>query len=246
MTRPATTSGTTSGTTAGSATADREHAPTAPVGPGELHERDEPDEQIAGRATGGIGAGAGFGWLLVVTGAVGLLAAATLLVEKILLLQDPTYVPSCSLNAVISCGSIMNTAQAEVFGFPNPIMGVAGFAVVLTVGAALLAGARFRRWFWWGLQLGVTFGIVFVHWLVVQSLYRINALCPYCMVVWVVTITLFVAVTAGNVRRGVLPGGRAAREVADFAPTIAVGWVLVVAALVVTRFWDYFSTLLPG
>ena len=33
---------------------------------------------------------------------------------------------------------------------------------------------------------------MFVHWLIFQSLYRIGALCPYCMVVWAVTISLLV------------------------------------------------------
>ena len=110
--------------------------------------------------------------------------------------------PTCSINPILSCGSVMKTAQAEAFGFPNPIIGVAGFTVVLTTGAALLAGATFRRWFWLGLQAGVTFGIGFVHWLIFQSLYRIDALCPYCMVVWIVTIPIFLFVTLRNLRGG--------------------------------------------
>ena len=121
-------------------------------------------------------------------GAVGLVAAAVLLIEKIKLIEDPDYIPSYSINPILSCGSIMRTDQAEAFGFPNPIIGVAGFAVVLTVGLALFAGATFARWFWLGLQVGVTFGVVFVHWLIFQSLYRIDALCPYCMVVWAVIL----------------------------------------------------------
>src|SRR3546814_5623693 len=95
-----------------------------------------------------------------------------LLIEKIALLEDPTYVPSCSINPILSCGSVMSTEQAEVFGFPNPIIGVAGFAIVTTVGVALVAGARLQRWFWWGLQAGTTFGVVFIHWLMFQSLDR--------------------------------------------------------------------------
>ena len=138
-------------------------------------------------------------------GGIGLLAAAVLLIEKIDVIEDPDYVPTCSINPVLSCGSVMTSDQAEAFGFPNPILGVAGFAVVLTTGAAMLAGATFRRWYWLGLQAGVTFGVVFVHWLIFQSLYRIGALCPYCMVVWVVTIPLFLFVTLHNVRTGALP-----------------------------------------
>jgi len=44
-----------------------------------------------------------------------------------------------------------------------------------------------------------------VHWLIFQSLYRIGALCPYCMVVWVVTITVFWNVTLHNLTREHLP-----------------------------------------
>src|SRR3546814_12772147 len=92
----------------------------------------------------------------------------------------------------------MSTEQAEVFGFPNPIIGVAGFAIVTTVGVALVAGARLQRWFWWGLQAGTTFGVVFIHWLMFQSLYRIDALCPYCMVVWAVINPQFCSTTHPN------------------------------------------------
>lgn len=127
-------------------------------------------------------------WLLLIDGLIGTLAAFVLTVEKLALLADSAYVTSCSLNPVLNCGSIMRTKQAEVFGFPNPLIGVAAFPIVAATGAALLAGARLRSWYWLGLQVGTTLGAGFVAWLIFQSLYRINALCPYCMVVWVVAI----------------------------------------------------------
>lgn len=188
------------------------------------------------------------GWLYVVAGAIGFLAAFTLLVEKIELLEDPTYVPSCSINPILSCGSVMRTDQAAAFGFPNPIIGVAGFAIVTTVGMAVLAGAAFHRWFWWGLQAGVTFGVVFIHWLIFQSLYRIDALCPYCMVVWVVTIPLFWYTTLHNLQhRG--PGqayrpGAIVGTLTEFHGVMLTVWYLAITALVAQRFWDYWSTLL--
>ncbi len=187
-------------------------------------------------------------FVLVLGGAVGLLAAAVLLIEKIKLIEDPDYIPSCSINPILSCGSIMRTDQAEAFGFPNPIIGVAGFAAVLTVGLAVLAGASLARWFWLGLQVGVTFGIVFVHWLIFQSLYRIGALCPYCMVVWAVTIPLFWYVTLHNVgHRHLRPRGVAARvgvAAQEYHGVVLTGWYLIVVGLVAQRFWDYWSTLL--
>ena len=187
--------------------------------------------------------------LLIIGGAIGLLAAAVLLIEKIALIEDPDYIPTCSINPILSCGSVMTTPQAEAFGFPNPVIGVAGFAIVLTTGMVLLAGATLRRWYWLGLQAGVTFGVAFIHWLIFQSLYRIDALCPYCMVVWVVTIPLFLYVTLHNIRSGALPKPRsfagAISVVDEYRGVAATAWYLTITALIAERFWDYWQTLLP-
>lgn len=185
-------------------------------------------------------------WVLTVGGLIGFVAAFVLMVEKIALLKDPSYVPSCSLNPVLSCGSVMRTEQAEAFGFPNPLLGVAGFAVVTTVGVALLAGARLPRWFLLGLQAGSTFGLVFVHWLIFQSLYRIGALCPYCMVVWAVTIPVFWYTTLDNLTALSRPPRlRAAVDaVARLHSVVPVLWYLVILALIGVEFWDYWRTLL--
>lgn len=178
-------------------------------------------------------------WVLLVCGGVGLSAALVLLVEKIRLVADPSYVPSCSISPLLSCGSVMSTPQAELFGFPNPILGVAGFAALTTVAVTILSGARLPAWYWAGLTVGTALGTVFVHWLIFQSLYRIGALCPYCMVVWVVTTTAFVAVLARWSRVGALP-----RWVAGYATSLVVAWALVVAALIAVQFWDYWITFL--
>ncbi|WP_455432707.1 vitamin K epoxide reductase family protein [Streptosporangium soli] len=186
-------------------------------------------------------------WLLLVGGAIGLGSAFTLTVEKIALLKDPAYVPSCSINPVLSCGSVMTTPQAEVFGFPNPLLGIGAFAVVATVGAALLAGARPGRWFWLGLQAGVTFGVVFVHWLIFQSLYVIGALCPYCMLVWTVTIPIFLYVTLHNLRRRpFLPAGghRVVETMVGYHAVVVTVWFLGILTMIGVRFWSYWSTLL--
>lgn len=184
-------------------------------------------------------------WVLAVGGTVGLIAAVVLLVEKIALLEDPSYVPSCSINPILSCGSVMRTSQAEAFGFPNPIIGVSGFAGVATVGVALLAGAAASRWFWFALQAGVVFGVGFVHWLIFQSLYRIDALCPYCMVVWAVMIPVFWYTTLRNLGASSLVRHRPVHLVRDLHGVGLTLWYLGIVGLVSQRFWDYWSTLLP-
>ncbi|MBC2644843.1 MULTISPECIES: vitamin K epoxide reductase family protein [unclassified Rhodococcus (in: high G+C Gram-positive bacteria)] len=185
-------------------------------------------------------------WLLLIGGIVGLAAAFVLTVEKFALAADATYIPSCSLNPVLNCGSVMATEQASVFGFPNSLLGIAGFAVVAVTGAGLLAGARFARWYWLGLQAGVTAAAVFVHWLIVQSLYVIGALCPYCMAVWAVTIPIFWYVTLRNLHHGTFtPPVRAAVVSAGGNHLLPVTvWVLGVAALVLHRFFSFWSSLL--
>lgn len=184
------------------------------------------------------------GGLFTVGGLIGLVAAAVLLVEKIMLAENPDYVPSCSINPVLSCGSVMQTDQAAAFGFPNPIIGVGGFAALLAIGLGILAGARFARWYWAGVQLGVTFGVVFIHWLAYQSLYVIGALCPYCMVVWVVTIPVFLFTTIYNLQPARQRGNGFAAGLSENRWVILTAWYAVFVLLIGIRFWDYWSTLI--
>ena len=191
-------------------------------------------------------AGRGLAWLLLVGGMVGTAAAFVLTVEKFALLTDPAFVPSCNLNPVLSCGSIMRTDQAEVFGFPNPLIGLVGFPVLAATGAALLAGARLARWYWLGLHAGLTLGIAFVGWLIYQSLYRIGALCPYCMVVWAVVIPTFWYLTLTNLRLGRLglaASSPVARAVVSNHAVVLTCVVIGILALIAHRFWDYWITV---
>lgn len=188
------------------------------------------------------------GLLLVVLGSIGFLAAADLSIEKVALLKDPAYQPTCNISPILSCGSVMATPQAEAFGFPNPFIGVAGFAIVITAGMALLAGAQFRRWFWLGLQAGTVFGVVFIHWLMYQSIFNIGALCPYCMVVWTVTIPAFWYVLLYNLRqKNIRISGRLSK-LNDFAQknhaNILVFWYLAIVLTILVEFWYYWSTLI--
>lgn len=200
--------------------------------------RADPREEPQGRWTA---------WLLLVAGAVGLLASFVLAVEKYAVLADPGYVPTCSLNPVISCGTVMSSPQAELLGFPNPLLGIAGFSVLVTCAVAMLAGARPPAWFWWGLQAGVTAGVALVHWLIYTSLYRLGALCPYCMAVWVVTIVAFWYVSLHNLRASTdrLPArARGAVSVLHrHHGVVLTVWFLLVATAITERFWLYWSTL---
>jgi uncharacterized membrane protein len=175
----------------------------------------------------------GLAGVLLVGGLVGAVVSVVLLVEKIASLEDPGYVPSCSIDPVLSCGTIMRTAQASVLGFPNPVLGLLTYPVAAALGALVLGGTALPRWAWWGLQVGTTAGVLVVHWLMVQSLVVIGALCPYCMVAWVATIAMFWFVTVENLRAGRLGGAPASPALArHHGWGLAVWYVAILVAIV--------------
>ncbi|MBD0711765.1 MULTISPECIES: vitamin K epoxide reductase family protein [unclassified Streptomyces] len=191
----------------------------------------------------GIGAGKGLAWLLVITGAAGVLAAWVITIDKFKLLEDPNFTPGCSLNPIVSCGNIMKSEQASVFGFPNPMLGLVTYAAVVAIGAGLLAGARYRRWYWLGLNAGMLFGVGFCTWLMYQSLYEINSLCLWCCLAWVATIVMFWFVTSHNVRRGAIPAPSGLRTFFDeFTWILPVLHIGIIGMLILTRWWDFWTS----
>jgi uncharacterized membrane protein len=179
-------------------------------------------------------------WILVIGGIIGIVASIELIIQKIGVLSNPDFVPNCDINPVLSCGSVINTEQASLFGFPNPVLGVIGFTVVVMFGALLFTEVVLPKAMWIGLNLGALAGMVFVVWLVSQSLYVIGALCPWCMVVWAVTIPIFWQVTTDNLASGRLSLGKSLSEI-----VVALKWILMAAsyliimALIFIRWQDF-------
>ncbi len=199
-----------------------------------------PGEQI--ERPGGAMVRPASAWWVLIAGVAGLAAALTLTVEKVSMLTNPSYVPSCSINPVLSCGSVMVTRQASVFGFPNPLIGIVAFSVVVVTGVLAIARLPLPRWYWLGLAGGTLLGVVFVHWLIFQSLYRIGALCPYCMVVWAVTIPLFVVVS--SIALQPLGANPAVRVLYRLRWSLVALWFAAVILLILVQFWYYWSTLI--
>ena len=199
---------------------------------------------LAPAATGEVRVSALSAWWVLIAGLIGLFASMTLTVEKVEILLNPSYVPSCNINPIISCGSVMVTPQASVLGFPNPLLGIVGFTVVVVTGVLVVAKVSLPQWYWLGLTAGIVIGAAFVHWLIFQSLYRIGALCPYCMVVWAMTITLLVVVSS-IASRPVLESrdSAVAQLLYQWRWSIATLWFTGVFLLIMVRFWSYWSTL---
>ena len=142
---------------------------------------------------------------LIVAGAIGFAAAFLLTVDKFHLLANPDAQLSCSFNVLIGCAKNLNSWQGSLFGFPNPVLGLAGWTATIAVGVGLFATGRFARWYWLAFNVGVVLALVLVIFLITESLTVLNILCPWCMVTWAVTIPTFWAVTLYNLKEGHIP-----------------------------------------
>lgn len=176
---------------------------------------------------------------LVIAGVVGWIAAFELTVERFRLLADPSAVASCDFSPLVQCTANLTSAQGSVFGFPNPILGLTGWVAPLVVGVAILAGARFAKWFWLLLWAGLLFAFVFCLWLIGQSIFVLGTLCPWCMVTWAVAIPTFYLVTVHLFRIGVIPVSARARSAASrltaWVPLMAIVSYAVVGVLAQMR-----------
>lgn len=177
----------------------------------------------------------GFAVFTILAGVIGWFASFELLTEYIKTLQDPHYVPNCSVSILVTCGPNMDSWQGSLLGFSNTILGLSGFAAPIAVGVALLAGARFRAWFWCLYQLGLLAGFVLVCWLQYQSIFVLGTLCPWCMVVWAVMIPLWWITLTRPYASGDIPlshkGRRIARGLSSWLWVVILVNVLVVAAI---------------
>lgn len=172
---------------------------------------------------------------LIVLGIIGFIAAFALTLDKIALLENPDAQLGCNISVLVGCSTNLNSAQGEVFGFPNPLLGIGYWAAVIVIGVAMLAGAVFARWFWALFALASTVSLALVIWFIAQSIYVLHVLCPWCMVTWSVTIPVFWLVTLHALRSGGIPLPAAARRFAGKAftwiPIITLACYLVVAVL---------------
>lgn len=220
--------------------------PTNPPPIGPLITETTPTERPAGTgpapdAVPGWARHRPFALVLLATGVIGWVASAILVLERLELYEDSGHVTSCDINPWVSCGKVMGTWQSELFGFPNPLIGIVAFAVVITTAMVTLSGARPGRWYWLGLQAGVTAGTVFVGWLWFQALFTIHILCLYCMIVWAAMIPLFILLTVRNLAHGIIPApAPVVRFAGEWAWTlVAIVYVAVAASV----FWAFFTAL---
>jgi len=186
-------------------------------------------------------------YIVMLVGAMLALAAAFVLsLEKIHLLQNPDAILSCSFNLVLNCTAVMQTWQASVFfGIPNMYIGLISFPVIIAVAvAALCGGASFNKGFLKTANIGVLLGTLFAYWLFFNSLYAIQVLCPWCLVVTFSCTLMFAAITHINLRENTWGFSPKLNEKIQkflkggYQQLTVASWIVLMVVLVVLKFGD--------
>ena len=136
---------------------------------------------------------------LLLGSGLGLLASFVLSIEALTLAKNSYAALNCDLNSVISCSAVANHWSATLLGFPNSFIGMITLPVMVTIAVALLAGAKFPKWFMQGAQLGAVAGLLFAGWMFYMSYVEIGALCPWCLTLDAGMLLIFYGLTRHNV-----------------------------------------------
>src|ERR1039457_4785091 len=121
-------------------------------------------------------------YLVMIIGALaGFVASFWQLLDKLELLKNSHAALSCNLNSVFSCSNILNAPQSSVFGFPNALMCVILFVVALVAGMIGLGGANIAKGLRFFFQFLAFFTVGFGLWYLWESIFRVGALCIFCV-----------------------------------------------------------------
>ena len=186
-----------------------------------------------------------FGTMLVF-GAIGLLVSFILANEEIHLMKNPGAVLSCSINIVLNCSTVMQSWQASAFGFPNMFIGLMGYPVVITTAVVALAGlaGKLPRWYWRVATICYALGALFAYWLFFNSVYVIQVLCPWCLVVTFSTTIILSTIMHYSLRENIfgfkdsLNSKIQAFLKKDYGKFAVAAWIVLLIALVIIKFGD--------
>ncbi|NEG70620.1 vitamin K epoxide reductase family protein [Bifidobacterium choloepi] len=188
-------------------------------------------------------------WLYLVmlaASGVALIVSFILSADTLKLARNPDQLLGCDVNGIISCSDVAKSWQAEIVQFaglsyPNAFFGIAAESVFVTIAVIGLARVKVPRWFALCTWLGSLAAFCYAYWLTSQSLFVIQALCPWCMLLMASTTIQFMAVSHATVTVQRLPGRRSPfytyyRLNYDLMADIL--WIVVVIAIILVKDGD--------
>ncbi|MGF2950071.1 vitamin K epoxide reductase family protein [Microbacterium alcoholitolerans] len=170
--------------------------------------------------------GAGTALFWIAAALIAWVVSFLLYLEYIGQLTDAAPIVSCDINPVVTCGPNLLAPAGNLLGFTNAIIGMVAFVGPILAGIGVLAApSGLRAWYWRVYAVCVLGGFALVHVFAYRSVFEFGSLCPWCMVVWLMTIPLFWSVAAWSLRAGVW--GRALRG----AGALIGRWIVLIVVL---------------
>lgn len=93
----------------------------------------------------------------------------------------PSFQP-CNINSTVNCDAIINGAVSKTFGIPTPLIGLAGYIFILI--STIFKKDKFILAF-------SIFGLVFCLSIAYIELFKLNVICPVCIICQLLMITIF-------------------------------------------------------
>lgn len=209
------------------------------------------DDDAAATAPAGFTPPRWLAIVLTITGASGLLAAFTLAVERVHLLEDPEATLGCDISPLVTCSGVMSEDQARVFfDIPNPFFGIVCFTIVIVMGVLALSRVRIPRWVWTGFTIGVVLGLVFALWLWQQSVFVLGVVCPWCFLVYLTMSAMMPTLTVWALGSGAVPAPVPVRSFlarfGEWSWVVSLVLAMTVVLVIVVRLPDIPRFLLLG
>ncbi len=185
-------------------------------------------------------------WLYLVmlaASGIALVVSFVLSAETLQMAREPGKLLSCDVNAVLSCSAVADSWQSEIVKFaglsyPNAFFGIAAESVFCTIAVIGLARMRMPRWFAACTWFGSLAALAYSYWLTSQSLFVINALCPWCLVLCFATTIQFIAVSHATVTVQGLPARAAGLRTyyrLNFDLMADAVWIVALVTLILVK-----------
>ncbi len=167
------------------------------------------------------------GIALLVFAILGLWPSFQLLQSELTILRAPGSALSCDMNPLIACStSLLSNQSRLLFGIPNSIIGIIAFSALAALAVVLVSKYLLPAWIWWAMGAASVVGVAYVIYFLHASITVFQALCPYCMVIWVAALGFFVVVWSH-----ILATGLAGEKAIHLGTSLQRYWWLILIAL---------------
>ena len=120
----------------------------------------------------------------------------------------------------------------------NAFFGIAAESVFVTIAVIGLAKVAVPRWFALCTWLGGLAALAYSYWLTTQSLFVINAMCPWCLVLMFSTTVQFMALSHATVAVQDMPSGHAGLRKyyrLNFDLMVDVVWIVALIVVILVK-----------